>query len=49
MIMLLTFVLLSLDVIVHRLLHACIDENVVYGDELIDKTKMKELCDSKFY
>ncbi|KAG0169487.1 exosome catalytic subunit dis3 [Apophysomyces sp. BC1034] len=33
------------DVIVHRLLQACIDPDAVYGQELIDKTKMKEQCD----
>ncbi|KAI9020043.1 hypothetical protein CLU79DRAFT_756874 [Phycomyces nitens] len=33
------------DVVVHRLLQACIDSDAVYGQELIDKTKMKELCD----
>ncbi|KAI7855492.1 exosome complex exonuclease RRP44-like protein [Circinella umbellata] len=33
------------DVIVHRLLQASIDPDAVYGQELIDKTKMKELCD----
>ncbi|KAI8071266.1 exosome complex exonuclease RRP44 [Gongronella butleri] len=33
------------DVIVHRLLHAAIDPEVVYGQELTDKTKMKDLCD----
>ncbi|KAI8146735.1 exosome complex exonuclease RRP44-like protein [Fennellomyces sp. T-0311] len=33
------------DVIVHRLLQASIDPDAVYGQELIDKTRMKELCD----
>ncbi|CDH60378.1 exosome complex exonuclease rrp44 isoform 1 [Lichtheimia corymbifera JMRC:FSU:9682] len=33
------------DVIVHRLLQASIDPDVAYGQELTDKTKMKELCD----
>ncbi|KAF7726252.1 exosome catalytic subunit dis3 [Apophysomyces ossiformis] len=33
------------DVIVHRLLQACIDPDAVYGQELIDKTRMKDLCD----
>ncbi|KAI7867430.1 exosome complex exonuclease RRP44-like protein [Spinellus fusiger] len=33
------------DVVVHRLLQACIDGDAVYGQELIDKTKMKDLCD----
>ncbi|CAO3599246.1 unnamed protein product [Absidia cylindrospora] len=33
------------DVVVHRLLQACIDSDAVYGQELIDKTKMKDLCD----
>ena len=31
----------------HRLLQASIDPDAVYGQELIDKTKMKELCDGK--
>jgi exosome complex exonuclease DIS3/RRP44 len=34
-------------VVVHRLLQACIDPDVIYGQELIDKTKMKDLCDGK--
>ncbi|KAL1928856.1 hypothetical protein VTP01DRAFT_2642 [Rhizomucor pusillus] len=33
------------DVIVHRLLEASIDPDAVYGQELIDKTRMKELCE----
>ncbi|KAI9489424.1 mitotic control protein dis3 [Zychaea mexicana] len=33
------------DVIVHRLLQASIDPDAVYGQELIDKSKMKDLCD----
>ncbi|KAI8993271.1 hypothetical protein BDB01DRAFT_716146 [Pilobolus umbonatus] len=33
------------DIVVHRLLHACIDEDLKYGDELLDKNKMKELSD----
>ncbi|CAO3652055.1 unnamed protein product [Cunninghamella echinulata] len=33
------------DVIVHRLLQATIDPDAVYGQELIDKAKMKDLCD----
>ncbi|KAL0075876.1 hypothetical protein J3Q64DRAFT_1773142 [Phycomyces blakesleeanus] len=33
------------DVVVHRLLQACIDSDAVYGQELIDKAKMKDLCD----
>jgi exosome complex exonuclease DIS3/RRP44 len=36
------------DVIVHRLLEACIDADLTYGQELTDKMKMKELCDSKY-
>jgi hypothetical protein len=36
-----------IDVVVHRLLQACIDPDVIYGQELIDKTKMKDLCDGK--
>ena len=39
---------LSADVIVHRLLEACIDADLTYGQELTDKMKMKELCDSKY-
>ncbi|KAI7900875.1 uncharacterized protein BX663DRAFT_515563 [Cokeromyces recurvatus] len=34
------------DIVVHRLLQACIDSDLVYGQELIDTTKMKELCDN---
>jgi len=34
------------DVIVHRLLEACIDQDLVYGHELTDKMRMKELCDN---
>ncbi|KAI8340999.1 exosome complex exonuclease RRP44 [Choanephora cucurbitarum] len=34
------------DVIVHRLLHACIDSDLNYGQELTDTNKMKELCDN---
>lgn len=33
------------DVIVHRLLEASIDPDAVYGQELIDKTRMKDLCE----
>ncbi|KAJ1964635.1 exosome catalytic subunit dis3 [Dipsacomyces acuminosporus] len=33
------------DVMVHRLLHASIDRDAVYGSELTDKTKMNEQCD----
>lgn len=36
------------DVIVHRLLQACVDQDLTYGQELTDKMKMKELCDSMF-
>jgi exosome complex exonuclease DIS3/RRP44 len=39
---------LPADVIVHRLLEACIDADLTYGQELTDKMKMKELCDSKY-
>jgi exosome complex exonuclease DIS3/RRP44 len=34
------------DVVVHRLLQACIEPDMVYGQELIETTKMKELCDN---
>lgn len=34
------------DVIVHRLLHACVEADLAYGHELTDMTKMKELCDN---
>jgi len=34
------------DVIVHRLLQACLDTDLTYGQELTDKMKMKELCDN---
>ncbi|CAM0142112.1 unnamed protein product [Umbelopsis sp. WA50703] len=34
------------DVIVHRLLEACTDPELVYGQELTDKMRMKELCDN---
>jgi exosome complex exonuclease DIS3/RRP44 len=40
------FFVLRTDVIVHRLLEACIDQDLVYGHELTDKMRMKELCDS---
>ncbi|KAI8321346.1 RNB-domain-containing protein [Martensiomyces pterosporus] len=33
------------DVMVHRLLHASIDRDAVYGSELTDKTKMNEQCE----
>ncbi|KAG0226605.1 exosome catalytic subunit dis3 [Actinomortierella wolfii] len=33
------------DVMVHRQLHAAIDPDVVYGDELTDKETMGKLCD----
>ncbi|KAJ2087906.1 exosome catalytic subunit dis3 [Coemansia sp. RSA 986] len=33
------------DVMVHRLLHASIDRDAVYGSELTDKAKMNEQCD----
>ncbi|KAJ2073664.1 exosome catalytic subunit dis3 [Coemansia sp. S155-1] len=33
------------DVMVHRLLHASIDRDAVYGSELTDKLKMNEQCD----
>jgi hypothetical protein len=39
----------STDVIVHRLLQACVDQDLTYGQELTDKMKMKELCDSMFF
>ncbi|KAF9088934.1 exosome catalytic subunit dis3 [Mortierella sp. GBA35] len=32
------------DVMVHRQLHAAIDSNVSYGDELTDKETMNDLC-----
>ena len=35
-----------IDVIVHRLLHACINSDLNYGQELTDTNKMKELCDN---
>ncbi|KAJ1921532.1 exosome catalytic subunit dis3 [Mycoemilia scoparia] len=34
------------DVMVHRLLAASIDKETVYGDELTNKTKMREQCDT---
>jgi exosome complex exonuclease DIS3/RRP44 len=34
------------DVVVHRLLQACIESDLVYGQELIDTIKMKDLCDN---
>ncbi|GAA5803489.1 hypothetical protein EDC94DRAFT_565135 [Helicostylum pulchrum] len=34
------------DIIVHRLLQACIESDLAYGHELTDMTKMKELCDN---
>ncbi|KAI8970424.1 exosome complex exonuclease RRP44-like protein [Mycotypha africana] len=34
------------DVVVHRLLQACIDDDIDYGPDLIDSQKMKELCDN---
>lgn len=34
------------DVVVHRLLQACIESDLSYGEELTDMTKMKELCDN---
>ncbi|KAI8575331.1 hypothetical protein K450DRAFT_262255 [Umbelopsis ramanniana AG] len=34
------------DVMVHRLLEACIDADLTYGQELTDKMRMKELCDN---
>ncbi|CEP19826.1 hypothetical protein [Parasitella parasitica] len=34
------------DVIVHRLLQACIEPDLEYGAELTDTQKMKELCDN---
>ncbi|KAI8637191.1 hypothetical protein BD408DRAFT_478224 [Parasitella parasitica] len=34
------------DVIVHRLLQACIKPDLEYGAELIDTLRMKELCDN---
>ncbi|KAJ2556022.1 exosome catalytic subunit dis3 [Coemansia sp. RSA 1933] len=33
------------DVMVHRLLHASIDRDTVFGSELTDKTKMNDQCD----
>ncbi|KAJ1946814.1 exosome catalytic subunit dis3 [Kickxella alabastrina] len=33
------------DVMVHRLLHASIDRDAIYGSELTDKTKMTEQCE----
>lgn len=35
-----------LDIVVHRLLQACIEQDFVYGPELIDADKMKSLCDN---
>lgn len=37
----------GLDVIVHRLLQASIEEDAVYGQELTNKDKMRELCDGR--
>lgn len=37
--------LMAIDVVVHRLLAACINPDERYGSELTDKLKMKELCD----
>ncbi|CAG8438807.1 8589_t:CDS:10 [Ambispora gerdemannii] len=37
------------DIIVHRLLEACINTNSVYSSELTDKTKMQKLCDGLNY
>ncbi|CAG8475982.1 13402_t:CDS:10 [Ambispora leptoticha] len=37
------------DIIVHRLLEACINPNSVYSDELTDKTKMQKLCEGLNY
>ncbi|OAC99195.1 hypothetical protein MUCCIDRAFT_154095 [Mucor lusitanicus CBS 277.49] len=34
------------DVIVHRLLQACIEPDLEYGQELTDTQKMKDLCDN---
>ena len=34
------------DVMVHRLLAAAIDKDALYGDELTNKTKMREQCDT---
>ncbi|CAO3623431.1 unnamed protein product [Mucor hiemalis] len=34
------------DVIVHRLLHACVESDLAYGQELTEMNKMKELCDN---
>lgn len=39
-------ILSLLDVIVHRLLQACIEPDLEYGQELTDSQKMKELCDN---
>ncbi|KAI9142132.1 exosome complex exonuclease RRP44 [Paraphysoderma sedebokerense] len=33
------------DVIVHRLLAACVDPNTKYGTELTEREKMRELCE----
>lgn len=35
-----------LDIVVHRLLYACVESDLAYGHELSDMTKMKELCDN---
>ncbi|KAI9331135.1 exosome complex exonuclease RRP44, partial [Pilaira anomala] len=34
------------DIVVHRLLYACVESDLAYGHELSDMTKMKELCDN---
>ncbi|KAG1223994.1 hypothetical protein G6F35_004307 [Rhizopus arrhizus] len=34
------------DVVVHRLLHACIDSDANFDGDLIDTNNMKELCDN---
>lgn len=41
-----TLTMLSIDVIVHRLLQACIEPDLEYGQELTDTQKMKDLCDN---
>lgn len=38
---------LTIDVMVHRQLHAAIDSEISYGNELTDKEAMNELCGGK--
>lgn len=49
-ILIIFIIFLSLiDVMVHRQLHAAIDSDISYGNELTDKEAMNELCGGKLF